>query len=108
MRTTDLTRASTILKYKITPSNRGRKENTVSKLDEVLEANREYVRGIRTDRLIGTNNEGTKVDIKALFLELVGEDEVIEDDDTGKYKVNKYLVAENRLRREIRKKINAL
>jgi hypothetical protein len=42
-----------------------------------------------------------------LFLELVGEDEPEESDDTtpGRYKLNKYLVAENRLRKQLRQAI---
>ena len=43
--------------------------------------------------------------INELILGIIGEDVVEEDDKTGKYKVNKYLVAENRLRREQRNRL---
>jgi hypothetical protein len=40
--------------------------------------------------------------VKQLVEGVIGPDATEEDDSTGKYKVNKYLVAENRLRRQQR------
>lgn len=46
----------------------------MSKLDRILEQHKEWLRGIKIDRLIGVDSENTKQQIKELFLELIGED----------------------------------
>ena len=43
------------------------------RLDEILADHREWMRGIRTDRLVGTSSEATKQAITSLIKELVAE-----------------------------------
>ena len=47
--------------------------NYNERLDEVLADHREWMRGIRTDRLVGTSSEATKQAITSLIKELVAE-----------------------------------
>ncbi len=44
---------------------------TPSELDEILKQHREWMRGIRTDRLVGTSHEQTKAAIERLIAEEV-------------------------------------
>ena len=47
--------------------------NYNERLDKILEDHREWMRGIRTDRLVGTSSEVTKQAITSLIKELVAE-----------------------------------
>jgi hypothetical protein len=47
--------------------------NYNERLDEILADHREWMRGIRTDRLVGTSSEATKQAITSLIKELVAE-----------------------------------
>lgn len=47
--------------------------NYDERLDEILADHREWMRGIRTDRLVGTSSEATKQAITSLIKELVEE-----------------------------------
>lgn len=47
--------------------------NYNGRLDEIIADHREWMRGIRTDHLVGTSSEATKQAITSLFKELVTE-----------------------------------
>ena len=47
--------------------------NYNERLDKILEDHREWMRGIRTDRLVGTSSEVTKQAITSLIKELVAD-----------------------------------
>jgi hypothetical protein len=43
------------------------------RLDEILMQHREWMRGIRTDHLIGTSSDQAKAALRTLFLDLIAE-----------------------------------
>lgn len=47
----------------------------MSKLDDIIIEHREWMRGVRTDHLIGSSSGETKLAIKNLMKELIGEPE---------------------------------
>ena len=47
--------------------------NYNERLDKILAEHREWMRGIRTDRLVGTSSEATKQALTSLIKELVAE-----------------------------------
>ena len=47
--------------------------NYNERLDKILADHREWMRGIRTDHLVGTSSEATKQSITSLIKELVAE-----------------------------------
>ena len=55
--------------------------NYNERLDKILADHREWMRGIRTDHLVGTSSEATKQSITSLIKELVAEAKPIETDD---------------------------
>ena len=81
----------------------------MSKLDDILKEHREWMRGIRTDRLIGTSNDETKQQIKDLMLELIGEDEVRPESGPQRNGTAQGVRrAGNKVRRELRQKVESL
>ena len=69
--------------------------NYNERLDEILADHREWMRGIRTDRLVGTSSEATKQAITSLIKELVAEAKPEQEFDEYGYCESEYYVGYN-------------